>query len=418
MAEQALAPTGVAIPPAEGRTGSPPPRTLTKRRLESAITALDQATNHTTQTIATSSLSAQSKRRRVSAPTSLPALEALLPRSSLARAPPAPPPPSYTPLSLATLLTRLASFKLATFSPLKPAPIGPLSCAFHGWQSSPTPHKPKDRVQCVTCGAGLVLALPGGGWGSPLGQRLAGEMERQVVATGHNASCPWRTRPCARGLYALPAGMGRNALVDELRGEMGKFGKKGVEGMVLKLPVGVGEEEREKVSEAVREANQVASAAGAKAPAAEVSPPTDQSTAALLALFGWQAPSTHILTCKYCTRQVPLSAYLPKPSAPSSDPAPPPPAFDLVAQHQAFCPYVSSPASTAMVIKPDLPSGLSTIVPRVGWQIRLDTILRRERRGTWGGQGAAAMLGTTVGGTPNGKQGVSGLTGAISRQVG
>lgn len=424
----AAAPTPVvaAAAPGQVRSPSPPPPTLTKRRLESAITALDNATNHNTKSNtrspSTPSFPYQPKRLRLSTPTSLPSLEALLPPTSLGPASPPPPPPSYTPLSLPHLLTRLSTFKLSTFSPLKPPSLSPLACALHGWHSSPTPQKPKDRVQCVTCRAGLVLALPGGGWSTPLGVRLAGEMERLVVAGGHNAGCPWRTRACARGLYALKAGVGRGALVEELREEVGRLDREGVGRMVLKLPGGVGAEERVKVGAAVREGGEVASAEEAPAPAEAKAEPTDSidpTVAPFLALFGWHSPTPAILTCTFCTRQVPLTAYLPKPSpSTSSEPPPPspppPPAFDVVSQHQAFCPYISSPSLSASTSKSAVPAGLGGAVLRAGWEVRLDTLLRRERQGTRGGQGVATMLGATAGGTPNGKQGVSRVAARLS----
>lgn len=149
---------------------------------------------------------------------STPALEALIQRRTrkatqqLPNTPSPPPslPPatkldpslsSYSPTSLPHLLSRLATFRLATYPPPKPRSLSPPAMALAGWCNQGG----KDRVICGSCGKSWVVPSPSatsGGWKSEAGRLLEAKVVASVVE-GHDRACPWRTRPCQPSLYRL-----------------------------------------------------------------------------------------------------------------------------------------------------------------------------------------------------------------------
>ncbi|POY75506.1 hypothetical protein BMF94_1408 [Rhodotorula taiwanensis] len=370
---------------------------LSKRKFLDSIAALDAAVRDPLATTAAS----LTKRRRTSAPhrTSTPALEAILARTPRASTPSkAPPPPSYLPTSLPALLDRLATYRLTTFSPSKPPSLSALSCALHGWVHTPST---RERVHCVTCGQGVVVLPPSAGdgaWSSPVGQRLRQEHERLVSSEGkgHAETCPWRLRPCARSLYRLPSGGlgvqsgGRRRLLEEIASDAIEMDAAGLSTIEVALPPAATRaldvaDGRERLARAV---------ATVREPAAEDHEGTavPSTTALLLATFGWKLlgsssplvaaapslarsasssslsslhdPGSPILACTYCTRRILASAYSPSISSP-------PRAFDLVQQHQAFCPHVDP-----HVGQPPPAATETDLRLKPGWQIRLEAVLQ------------------------------------------
>ncbi|GAA5826864.1 hypothetical protein JCM3770_003059 [Rhodotorula araucariae] len=391
------------------------PSRLSSRQVSDALSSLDAVFRDPLG-------GARPKKRKTSSPhrkTSTPALEAILARSAhKSTASTANPPPSYEPASLPALLARLATYRLTTYSPSKPPSLSALSCALHGWTHTPST---RERVQCVTCAQGVVLLPPsnGEGWSTPSGQRLREGYERLVLAPegkGHSENCPWRMRPCARGLYRLGGGGlgvqsgGRRRLLEDVGRQARELDERGLGEIQLELPkealphVGA-EADKERLVKAVQ----------AVAPAGDgastvLAPPS--ATSILLALFGWAIPpmvplalsrsnssssisslrslapssSSPILSCSFCTRQILATSYLP--SAADGGPTPPVKTFDPLKQHQPFCPYVdayaghSPPAATAS------PAGKVIAVLKPGWQVRLEAVLQRPV-GTANAAGAA-----------------------------
>ncbi|GAA5872251.1 hypothetical protein JCM1840_004109 [Sporobolomyces johnsonii] len=393
------------------------PSRISKRKVTDALASLDQAA-FKDPLPGTAGLA--KKRRTTSAtapPTSTPALEALLSSSSFHRSLPSttPVPASYDPTSLPALLSRLATYRLVSFSPSKPASLSSLACALHGWVNARNTGNERERVQCVTCGQGVVLLAPSGGdgWTSPAGRKLKDEYERLVLkeGKGHAETCPWRMRPCARSLYRLAGGLGvqggggRRRLLDELRREAGAMEQAGLGAVRLELPQGA-EEAREKLVEIVNPADETRSLS---------------STSILLALFGWTlsplsvhqpspSPSLSrsnssasissttaaaggalpVLSCPYCLRQVPLSSYLPSPS--SDPPTNTPRSFDPLKQHHPFCPFVDAYAGL-----PAPPATAATPALKPGWQTRLEAVLQRTGGGGGGGGGKSGTGGAANG---------------------
>ncbi|GAA5966030.1 hypothetical protein JCM21900_004929 [Sporobolomyces salmonicolor] len=318
------------------------PSRISKRKVTDALASLDQAAFKDPLP----STGGVAKRRRTASatarPTSTPALEALLSSTSAfhrSRPSTAPVPASYDPSSLPALLVRLATYRLLSFSPAKPASLSSLACALHGWVNVRTKGNERERIQCVTCGQGVVLLAPSGGdgWSTPAGRKLKDEYERLVLKEG--------------GL-GVQGGGGRRRLLDEVRREAGAMEEAGLGAVKLELPQRA-EEGREKLVEIVNGTGQT---------------PSFSSTSILLALFGWTlsplpayqaspSPSLSrsnssssisstataaggalpVLSCPYCLRQVPLSSsYFPSPSPPSGPPEKNQRPFDPLKQHHLF----------------------------------------------------------------------------------
>ncbi|GAA6060696.1 hypothetical protein JCM10212_005078 [Sporobolomyces blumeae] len=233
---------------------------LTKRTISDALAALDQASRPAQATLQAT------KKRKTSAPrpapTSTPALEALLaqarPRSTPSTADV---PASYDPTSLGLLLARLSTYRLSSYSPGKPATLSPLVGAVNGWVNKDQ----RDRVECVTCRKGVVLLPPSATatWSSPSGQALARTYESllsgvgsddaasqkdggRLGGTGHAETCPWRMRPCSRSVYKLEGGGigiagggGRKKLLEVVARQAGEMQERGIGQVELDLPEGI-----------------------------------------------------------------------------------------------------------------------------------------------------------------------------------
>lgn len=352
--------------------------------------------------------------------TSTPALEAILARSGKANTPnKAVSAPSYLPNSLPALLERLATYRLATFSPSKPPSISALACALHGWIHTPTT---RERVQCVTCGQGVVVLPPSAGdgaWSSPIGQRLRQEHERLVSTEGqgHAETCPWRLRPCAQSLYRLPGGGigvqsgGRRHLLEDVARGADAMDAAGLAEMQIALPSNAAavlgtDEGRSRLAKAlavVRDGEEAV-------PASSSSP---SQTALLLAIFGWNLPAAPIsstssnraplaapatkqprsrsnsssslasffdptqpvLACTYCTRNILATSYVPSTASAPATSAPK--TFDVLRQHQAFCPFVDPHAGSPPQQQHDVVQKDGTRALKPGWQLRFEAIMQR-----------------------------------------
>ncbi|BGP35491.1 hypothetical protein JCM10296v2_007329 [Rhodotorula toruloides] len=388
---------------------------LSKRKVSEAISSLDAALKSTGVRV---------KKRKTGSPhrTSTPALEAILAKSSSRASTPssAPPPPSYEPTSLPALLSRLSTYRLTTFSPSKPPSLSSLACALHGWQHTPTT---RERVQCVTCGRGVVLLPPSsgdGGWTNPAGQKLRAEHERLVLSDGrgHAETCPWRLRPCARSLYRLPGGGlgvqagGRRRLIEDVVREAQEMDEAGLGEVRLDLSSEAtllvdSDDGKTRLAKALSSISASPPANGATAPPTA----TPSTPSVLLSIFGWSLPSAQaqsatpalsrsnstsslsslrslssspVLHCSFCMRQILASSYLPSPSTPNPKP------FNPVKQHQPFCPFVdpyaghfNSHTRSASPMSTQSPPSTRHAPPstpqlKPGWQVRLEAILQRH----------------------------------------
>lgn len=357
-------------------------RLLTKRKLSAVIATLDEAVKRPTPPSKT----------RVQR-TSTVALEALRPASSSVQVQPAP--SSYVPASLPLLVQRIASFRLATYS--APATLSPLLLACHGWQNDG-----KNRVQCVTCDAGLVLLPPSSSWKSPAGEKLLQEYTRQIEAGGHLRGCPWRVGATRKSIYRVGAAKGeqKSKVLTELV-ERCKVVQAGRGGDALACKPVLDEA---KMSGLRKVYDLWATSQPASVPE---QPTTSPATSDLtLALLGWSistslsssisssdSPSARnpnaTLSCHLCARHILLAPFCtPSASTDPTDAAKPSKIFDPISQHQPFCPYID-PFAGSLLEASGAPSPVreETRAAAVGWEKILQVLLGQPRE-SWSGLGA------------------------------
>ncbi|KAF8149825.1 zf-C3HC-domain-containing protein [Crassisporium funariophilum] len=111
-------------------------------------------------------------------------------------APPLPATAEYRPSSLSSFLSRLATYKLATYAN-KPASIDAVAASKCGWINDG-----QDRLVCGLCNASWVAAGRDG-----LNRDAANaliEKQRASLVDAHKQGCPWRTRQCDASIYCIP----------------------------------------------------------------------------------------------------------------------------------------------------------------------------------------------------------------------
>ena len=379
-----------------------PPRPasrLTKRTLSDALSTLDSALKPSPLPLPTS------KRPRPT-PTSTRALESLLslrqaPPRSLPSSPQTLAPDSYTPNSLPSLLDRLSSYRLTSYSPLKPFTISPLECALHGWTNTG-----KERLTCQTCKKSIVLLPPTtGSWNDSIGKAMREEYEKLVGKKGHEENCPWGLRPCSKNLYRLQGGGlgvskgGRRRLLEIVGEEARGMDEKGLKGIQLELP-----QELVLDEEKLRRNVTALLSPPHPPPTAEEQVHQVSTTSILLAIFGWTlspiptSPSSSltrsnssssssisssstntknppILSCHYCLRQILVTPYLPGSEGEKRRKL-----LNPINQHYNYCPFISTtipPSSSTSSSKEQ------EMVKKPGWQVRLEAVLGKNGNETF-----------------------------------
>ncbi|KAK4056410.1 hypothetical protein OIO90_002553 [Microbotryomycetes sp. JL221] len=349
---------------------------VTKRKIDDVMSSLDASLSTTTTTASSllTSTKALGKRKRrsddLTQGISTPLLVSLLPSRTTRHAPhPTPAPPTYNPTSLPSLLERISTYKLTTFTLPKPRSLSASQCSMWGWQSvSPG----KDRIQCVTCGSTLIIS-PGSttSWSSNVGTKIKTELETQL-RTAHSDTCPWRMRGCSSNLYRLNIG-GKSKELQGLRDKVANMTKAGIKDVKVSQLESVETEDLDKLVQLVQ--NQL-----------EDHVPREL---VILALLEWDCSSlssstTRLQTfsCRWCCRQLLASSYM-STSSTSGEESPSSRALDAIAQHQPFCPVVdvtrdddgclavnNAVSNTIGATHKNLPA----------WKLRLDALLQRDVR--------------------------------------
>ncbi|KLO17152.1 zf-C3HC-domain-containing protein [Schizopora paradoxa] len=117
---------------------------------------------------------------------------------------PAPPVPGstpggtseYSPSSLNSFLTRLATFKLTTYSP-KPSAIDAVAASRCGWTNDG-----KDRLVCSLCHASWTVTSRDGMTKEAANALLQKQISHMVEM--HKEGCPWKVRQCDPSIYCVP----------------------------------------------------------------------------------------------------------------------------------------------------------------------------------------------------------------------
>ncbi|KAF7976599.1 hypothetical protein HWV62_2258 [Athelia sp. TMB] len=102
----------------------------------------------------------------------------------------------YRPSSIPSFLSRLATFKLATYVN-KPAAIDAVAAAKCGWINDG-----KDRLVCGLCENSWIV-VGREGMNRDAANTLA-EKQRLSLVEQHKDGCPWKTRQCDPSIYRIP----------------------------------------------------------------------------------------------------------------------------------------------------------------------------------------------------------------------
>ncbi|TFK40146.1 C3HC zinc finger-like-domain-containing protein [Crucibulum laeve] len=102
----------------------------------------------------------------------------------------------YRPSSLPSFLSRLATFKLATYTN-KPQAVDAVAASKCGWTNDG-----KDRLVCGLCNASWVVAGREG-MNRDAANALI-EKQRVSLVEAHKNGCPWKTRQCDPSIYCIP----------------------------------------------------------------------------------------------------------------------------------------------------------------------------------------------------------------------
>lgn len=233
-------------------------------------------------------------------------------------------------------------------------------------------------MQCVTCGKGAILTPPtSGGWSGPIGVKTREQYERLVGAEGqgHDIACPWRVRGCSRALYRIQP-EGRKKVIEDIRQTATSLQTVATDIRLALSDTALSQGDRQAVVQAVQTGY------------ADIA----SESAVLLALFGWTSNasiSSPVLSCTLCARQVLATPYLSSTSESIK-------AFDLIGQHQAFCPFVDQNAGLG------IPPTSASAVSKAGWSVRADVILRRDTDAD-GRRSSSESLRSLVGGNGDGE---------------
>ncbi|KAF9223502.1 zf-C3HC-domain-containing protein [Gyrodon lividus] len=114
----------------------------------------------------------------------------------------------YRPSSMQSFLSRLATYRFATYAN-KPSQINAVAAAKSGWINDG-----KDRLVCGICDISWVLAGREG-MNKDAANALV-EKQRISLVEMHKDGCPWKTRQCDPSIYRVPL-QSPAAMVRELR---------------------------------------------------------------------------------------------------------------------------------------------------------------------------------------------------------
>ncbi|EKM78600.1 hypothetical protein AGABI1DRAFT_128887 [Agaricus bisporus var. burnettii JB137-S8] len=102
----------------------------------------------------------------------------------------------YRPSSIPSFLSRLSTFKLATYAN-KPSQIDAVAASRCGWTNDG-----KDRLVCGICGAAWVVGNRDGM--SRDAASILVEKQRISLVEAHKNGCPWKSRQCDASIYRIP----------------------------------------------------------------------------------------------------------------------------------------------------------------------------------------------------------------------
>ncbi|TGZ85186.1 zf-C3HC-domain-containing protein [Ascodesmis nigricans] len=259
------------------------------------------------------------------------------------------PSPSYAPWDRDAFLARLATFRFVDKWPAKPTEVNEVAWAKRGWVCID-----KDRVRCGACRKEVVVKVELEDE-SEDGKELVQRVKAGIVDE-HEDGCLWRQKGCDETIQRLPVtnpALATPAFIERYNSLMT---------MKSDIP--------EKLAYPSN-----LNPSGLYYPE-EISPPISES-AAVLALFGWEATEPGIpslVTCKACFRRLGLWLFNKRPATEGTgtqgdddgDLDPAVSRLDPLHEHRDFCPWISAAAQ----------SGPSTSRKLAAWEV-LARILER-----------------------------------------
>ncbi|KAJ7583356.1 zf-C3HC-domain-containing protein [Mycena floridula] len=318
----------------------------------------------------------------------------------------------YRPSSTSSFLSRLSTFKIATYAN-KPAAIDSVAAAKCGWVNDG-----KDRLVCALCHVSWVVAGKTG-----LSRDAANalvEKQRDSLVNMHKNGCPWRTKQCDASIYRIPLQSPATTIRDivsnaskldytlqdvQIRHPLlpppsQKISNRELQTALLISLFGWSlVPERPKTvsggrslsrmrsglssrAESVAPGSSVsapgsrsvsvpvspaASRASSVAPEPETIPPLPPRIPVTLNIDTKTDASTALLHCTLCRRRVGVWAFVapPPPVPTSATPAPavskPQRQFDLLQEHRSYCPYVVKSTVIPSMAPPSTPSAMTRV---------------------------------------------------------
>ncbi|KAF9565390.1 zf-C3HC-domain-containing protein [Agrocybe pediades] len=191
--DNAVAPSNIAerpAPPKKANTIRSLYSTLSKYGIKSGSSKKQTSSDITKNTPHLSAILARAAERTKSSFTFK------FPSQNQTPAPPLSATAEYRPSSLTSFISRLATYKLATYGN-KHSSIDAVAASRCGWINDG-----KDRLVCGLCNASWVVAGKEG-----LSRDAANslvEKQRVSLVEAHKNGCPWRTRQCDDSIYCIP----------------------------------------------------------------------------------------------------------------------------------------------------------------------------------------------------------------------
>ncbi|KAJ2026176.1 hypothetical protein IWW57_003127 [Coemansia sp. S610] len=280
----------------------------------------------------------------------------------------------FRPWSREDLLARIATYKIHTWLVQSPR-LSPVKCARNGWVNVDC-----GTLKCPQCSAKLIAELPDDLTGSEEIRWI--ERLNQMLQSSHNANCAWKGHECSESIYSIPLATSQETVDEICRHAADLLGFAGLlpttEHPLSSFQSGLLRDLRRKVITLHGQKGDNETSPG----------DSDVASALVLALFGWRADRAMprpAIKCELCFRSAGLwlfqSASAPRTEATTdatgdqSEALP----FNAVDEHRSFCYWAHGSAAT-----PEQPSGTGAnsattaagAVP--GWQKVIASILRAK----------------------------------------
>ncbi|KAJ2809287.1 hypothetical protein H4R20_000190 [Coemansia guatemalensis] len=328
---------------------------LTKRRLESAFSALSTKRQRPSASTPQSSSDLQANKAST-------ASDAIQRPANLDR---------FRPWSHEDLLERIATYKIHTWL-TQSSRISPVRCARNGWINVDC-----STLKCPVCSAILLAQIPDD-LNDEEEVRWIGRLAQQLQ-TAHNTGCSWKGHPCASSVYSVPLATSRETVDEicqytadllEFRGQL-----PATDQPLSAFEQGLLRDLQRKVVDICKSTDE------------QMSTPDDSdvNSALLLALFGWRidkAKPQPAVKCELCFRSAGLWLFQSANdanednNASGNEDSSTTRRFNVVDEHRAFCYWARGSDIEAEPESNAIATDLSPTETIPGWKKIMASILR------------------------------------------